>query len=76
MSRYITVSTKVKKEVLDEAKRLGINVSELMRRSLEEEVRRRRLMKLEEDLKNMRATLDKIDVEKIVEMIREDREAR
>jgi len=33
-------------------------------------------MRLEEDLKNMRATLDKIDVNKIVEMIREDRESR
>jgi len=37
---------------------------------------RSRLMRLEEDLKNMRATLDKIDVNKIVEMIREDRESR
>jgi len=37
---------------------------------------RSRLMKLEEDLKNMRATLDKINVNKIVEMIREDRESR
>ncbi|MBO3842964.1 MAG: type II toxin-antitoxin system CcdA family antitoxin, partial [Candidatus Brockarchaeota archaeon] len=39
MGRYITVSTKVRKELREEAKRLGINVSTVLRRALEEEVR-------------------------------------
>ena len=42
MGRYVTVSAKVRRELLEEAKRLGVNVSEVIRRSLEEEVRRRR----------------------------------
>ncbi len=76
MGRYITVSAKVRKELLEEAKRLGINVSEFIRRSLEEEVRRRRLMELEESLRRMHGILDKIDMDEIVELIRKDREAR
>jgi post-segregation antitoxin (ccd killing protein) len=38
---YVTVSTKVKKSLLEKARRLGINVSEVLRRALEEEVRKR-----------------------------------
>jgi post-segregation antitoxin (ccd killing protein) len=38
---YVTVSTKVRKSLLEKARRLGINVSEVLRRALEEEVRKR-----------------------------------
>lgn len=76
MGRYITVSTKVRRELLEEARQLGINVSELLRRALEEEVRRRRLMSLEKSLREMRSVLDKIDVSEVVDLIREDRETR
>ena len=75
MGRYVTVSAKVKRELLEEARRLGINISELMRRALEEEVRRRRLVRLEERLRGKRDILAKIDVDEIVRLIREDREA-
>ncbi|ADM27479.1 conserved hypothetical protein [Ignisphaera aggregans DSM 17230] len=76
MGRYVTVSTKIRRELFEEAKRLGINISELLRRTLEEEIRRRRLMSLEESLKKMHNVLSKIDVNEVVELIREDRETR
>ncbi len=76
MGRYVTVSAKVRRELLEEAKRLGINVSELIRRALEEEVRRRRLSRLEERLRERHDILDKMDVDEIVGLIRDDREAR
>jgi len=38
---YVTVSTKVRRSLLEKARRLGINVSEVLRRALEEEVRKR-----------------------------------
>ncbi|ABN70616.1 conserved hypothetical protein [Staphylothermus marinus F1] len=76
MSRYVTVSAKVRRELLEEAKRLKINVSELIRRALEEEVRRRKLIDLEKRLKEKRNVLAKIDIDEIVRLIREDREAR
>jgi post-segregation antitoxin (ccd killing protein) len=76
MGGYVTVSAKVKRELLDEARRLNINVSELIRSALENEVRRRRLMLLKEKLRSKKAILEKIDVNEVVRLIREDREAR
>ncbi len=76
MGRYVTVSAKVRRELLEEARRLNINVSELIRRALEEEVRQRKLIKLEERLRRKRSILAKIDVNEIVRLIREDRETR
>ncbi len=75
LGRYVTVSAKVRRELLEEARRLGINVSELIRRALEEEVRCHRLMELEERLRRKHAVLAKIDVDEVVKLIREDREA-
>jgi len=65
-----------RRELLEEAKRLGINISELLRRTFEEEICRRRLMSLEKRLKKMHNVLNKIDVSEVVELIREDREMR
>jgi post-segregation antitoxin (ccd killing protein) len=73
MGEYVTVSVKVKKELLDEARRLNINISELIRSALENEVRRHRLMLLEEKLKTKKSILEKIDVNMVVRLIREDR---
>lgn len=74
MGKYATVSAKVKRDLLEEARRLKINVSEVIRRALEEEVRHRRLEELEKRLKRKHDILAKIDVEEIVGLIREDRE--
>jgi post-segregation antitoxin (ccd killing protein) len=75
MDRYVTVSAKIKRELLDEARRLNINISELIKNILENEVRRRRLMLIEERLKEKKEILDKINIEDIVRLVREDREA-
>ena len=53
MSKYITVSTKVKKDLKKEAEKLGINISEVLS-----------------------STLEKIDIDRIIESIREDREGK
>ncbi len=76
MSRFVTVSTKVRKELKEEAERLGIKISEVLRRALEEEVQRRKLRELEERLEEMSDVLDRIQVDRITKSIREDREAR
>jgi len=41
MGEWVTVSTKVRRETLEKARRLNINVSEVLRRALEEEIRER-----------------------------------
>ena len=76
MGSYVTVSTKVRKEVVEKARRLGVNVSEFLRKTLEEEVRRRELERLEKKLNELDSVLKKIDMNEIVSLIREDRESR
>ena len=76
MGRYITVSTKIRKELKDEAEKLGVKISEVLRRALEEEVKRRKLEVLKGRLEEIGNILDKIDIDSIVGSIREDRESR
>ncbi len=76
MGRYITISTKVRRELKEEAERLGIRISEVLRRALEEEVRKRKLEELKKRLNEAGETLGKIDINRIVQSIREDRESR
>jgi hypothetical protein len=40
---YVTVSTKVKKQIVEKAKEYGLNISETLRKALEEEVRKKKL---------------------------------
>jgi len=76
MGSYVTVSTKVRRELKEEAEKLGINVSMVLRRALEEEVRKTRQRKLLEKLEAFRDVLDRIEVEELVRLVREDRERR
>lgn len=76
MGRYVTVSTKVRREIVERARELGINISELLRRALEEEVKKRELEELEKKLNELRSFIDEIDIERVVRIIREMREER
>ena len=76
MGSYVTVSTKVRREVVEKARRLGMNISEVLRRALEEEVGRRELENLGRRLNELDSVLEKIDVKEVVRLIREDRESR
>lgn len=76
MGKYVTVSAKVRRELKEEAERLGVNISDVLRKALEEEVKKRRLEELRKKLNEISSVLDKIDIERIVSSIREDRENR
>ena len=54
MGGWVTVSTKVRREVYEKAKMYNINISETLRRALEEEVRKR------EEEEELRKLLDKV----------------
>jgi post-segregation antitoxin (ccd killing protein) len=74
LGSYITVSTKVRREVVERAKALGINVSRFLREKLEEEVESKELELLKKrELNSLRDALEAIDVERIVKDVREDR---
>jgi LytS/YehU family sensor histidine kinase len=76
LGSYVTVSTKVRRDVVERARRLGINVSEFLRRVLEEEVEKRGLELLGRRLEEIKDVLESLDIERIAGHIREDREAR
>jgi antitoxin CcdA len=76
LGSYVTVSTKVRQEVVEKARMLGINISEFLRMKLEEEVKKRELELVKQKLDSLRDVLEAVDVERIAEHVREDREAR
>ena len=72
MTEWVTISTKVKKDVVEKAKRYKINISETLRRSLEEEIAK----KEEEEAKRSSRKIAKelnLSADDIVRLIREDR---
>jgi len=75
---WVTVSTKVRKELLEKAKEYGINISEVLRKALEEEVRKREEDEARKAAKELAEALraSNITIEEVVKSIREDRDSR
>ena len=76
MGRYVTVSAKVPYELKERASKLGINVNQLVRRALEEEVKRREREQLRVMAREASQILSKIPEGEVVKIIRESREER
>ena len=76
MGRLVTVSAKIPEELRRKMRELGIKPSEVIRRALEEEVRRRELERLKRVLEENRHLLSRLSVERAVRAIRENREGR
>jgi hypothetical protein len=60
---------------VEKARELGVSISEVLRKAVEEEVRRRELERLERSLDELGGVLEKIDVKEVTRLIREDRES-
>ncbi|MBS7606511.1 MAG: hypothetical protein QW502_01140 [Candidatus Bathyarchaeia archaeon] len=73
---YVTVSAKVPKRLKELLDRYNIKPGSIIRRALEEEVKRRMLEELEELSRELSRELSHIPDEEVVRMIREDREGR
>lgn len=74
MGRYVTVSAKVPYELREKASKLGVNVNQLIRRALEEEVKRREVEQLKSVAQEVSRILSKIPEEEVVKVVREGRE--
>jgi post-segregation antitoxin (ccd killing protein) len=69
---WVTVSTKVKKEILEKARKYNINISEVLRQALEQEIAKR-----EEEARKSAERISKelrLSEEEVARLIREDRE--
>lgn len=76
MSGYVTVSAKIPRRLRELMRRYGIKPGPVIRRALEEEVRRRRAEELEAAARELSGRLRGIPDEEIAEIIRRDREER
>lgn len=73
---YVTVSAKIPKRLKELMDKYGIKPGPIIRRALEEEVKKRLLVDLEEHLKDIAEEISGIPDEEIVGLIRGDRERR
>jgi antitoxin CcdA len=72
----VTVSTKIPKQLKEKMQSLKIKPSKILRKALEEEVKKREIEEIKEEINKLKPTLDKINMEDIVKSIREDRDNR
>ena len=70
------VSVRIDKETKELIKELGINVSETVRKALQEEIRKRREEELTEDLNKAKVILGKVSNQEIIRAVREARDQR
>jgi len=76
LTQCVTVSAKIPKQLKEKMRRLKIKPSKIMRKALEEEVKRRELEDLKEEISKLKPILEKVTMEDVVKCIREDRENR
>jgi hypothetical protein len=76
MGRYSTVSTKIPVELKAKMEKLKIKPSKVLRKAIEDEVKRREAQKLKQEVDKLKPVLSKISVEDAVRSVREDREQR
>ena len=73
---YVTVSARIRRELYEKLKKYSVNVSDVIRRALEEEVRRREEEEVAKMLDKAQEILARIPSEELVEAIRAGREER
>ena len=76
MAKFETVSVKVPAEIKRKLKKYGIKPSKLLRKTLEQEVRKREIEEIKSEIQKLGDTLDRIDMADVVSTLRIDRETR
>jgi antitoxin CcdA len=73
---YVTITARIRRELYEKLKKYNVNVSDVIRRALEEEVRRREEEEVARMLDKAQEILARIPSEELVEAIRAGREER
>jgi hypothetical protein len=76
MADCVTVSTKIPKPLKEKMIKLKIKPSKLLRKAIEDEVKRKEMEELKDQINKLKPILDKVSIEDIVKSIREDRDNR
>ena len=74
MKTYTTISAKISEEEREELQRLGLNPTTIIRKAVQEEIRKVKTKNLIEKMKKMAPIISKLKIDEIVSDIREDRE--
>jgi Mg/Co/Ni transporter MgtE len=74
--RYVTISVKIPRELKELMDKYGIKPSTVIRRALEEEVKKKILEEAENKTKELVTKATHISDEEIARIIREDRDGR
>jgi antitoxin CcdA len=76
MTQGVTVSTKIPKQLKEKIQRLKIKPAKILRKALEDEVRKREIEELKEEIAQLKPALERISTDDAVKSIREDRDIR
>ena len=76
LTQCVTVSTKIPKQLKEKIQRFKIKPSKILRKALEDEVKRREIEELKQEINKLKPVLEKVSMDYIVKSIREDRESR
>jgi len=72
----VTITVRIPKELREEARRYGISISHVVRRALEEEVKKKKLEDAREAAKRVGEFFSKLPEEDVVEWIKMTRRER
>ena len=75
MTQGVTVSTKIPKQLKEKMQRLKIKPAKILRKALEDEVRKREIEELKEEICKLKPILEKVSMNDVVNSIREDRDS-
>ena len=76
MGKYVTVSVKIPVELKEELERYGIKPSALLKKAIEQELKKREIQRIKEEIEKVKTILDRLSIGEVVKLIREDRERR
>jgi antitoxin CcdA len=76
VQQCVTVSTKIPKQLKEKMQKFKIKPSKILRKALEDEVKKREVAELKEEIDRLKPVLEKMSMEDVVKSIREDRENR
>jgi antitoxin CcdA len=76
VQQNVTVSTKIPRQLKEKIQKFKIKPSKILRKALEDEVKKREVAELKEEIDRLKPVLEKVSIEDVVKSIREDRENR
>jgi antitoxin CcdA len=76
VQQCVTVSTKIPKQLKEKIQKFKIKPSKILRKALEDEVKKREVEELKTEIEKLKPILEKISVEDVTKSIREDRDNR